>query len=74
MYNENTWKNEFEYNLYIARKILLPLSGGNCLVNNDHERALKESREHEKKEVPLLLPHEFGWKGLGMAKENFAVW
>ena len=47
-------------------ELLFPLLGGKCLISGDHKHALK------KKDVPLLLPHEFGWKGLGMGKKNFA--
>lgn len=41
-------------------ELLFPLLGGKCLISGDHKHALK------KKDVRLLLPHEFGWKGLGM--------
>ena len=73
MRKEKQWKNEFEFNIFIAKKMLLSLSGGKCLINSDHEPALTTSRKHGKREVPLLLPHEFGWKGLGMGKKKFAI-
>lgn len=31
------WKNEYHVNIFVARKILLPLLGGKCVVNNDHK-------------------------------------
>ena len=72
-HEQKQWENKFCFNIFFATKILLPLSGGKCLINSDHKPALKKSREHGKKEVPLLLPHEFGWKGLGMGKKKFAI-
>ena len=65
------WDNECEFNIFVARKILLPLSGGKCLVNGDHESALEKSKG--KREAHLLLPWEFGWRGLAMGKKNFAI-
>jgi len=65
-HEQKQWENKFCFNIFFATKILFPLLGGKCLINGDHKHALK------KKDVPLLLPHEFGWKGLGMGKKNFA--
>lgn len=62
--NTKQWDNECEFNIFVARKILLPLSGGKCLVNGDHESALEKSKG--KREAHLLLPWEFGWRGLAM--------
>lgn len=38
------WKNEYHVNIFVARKILLPLLGGKCAVNNDHKSVLKQCK------------------------------
>ena len=38
------WKNEYHFNIFVARKILLPLLGGKCVVNNDHKSVLKQCK------------------------------
>lgn len=38
------WKNEYHFNIFVAREILLPLLGGKCAVNNDHKSVLKQCK------------------------------
>ena len=48
-HQKKQWENEFHFNTFVAKKILLPLSsGGTCLVNSDHEPALKKVGNMEK--------------------------
>ena len=62
------WKNEYHFNIFAARKILLPLLGGKCVVNNDHKSVLKQCVKHC--EEKTCLPDKHSWKGLGMGFED----
>lgn len=46
------WKNEYHFNIFVARKILLPLLGGKCVVNNDHKSVLKQCKTLWREDMP----------------------
>ena len=57
--NEKPWQNESEFNVFVARRILQPLSGGFCLIKDDHKAALMDSRARYRGEkANVLLPQE----------------
>ena len=57
--NEKPWQNESEFNVFVARRILQLLSGGFCLINDDHKAALMDSRARYRRETAnVLLPRE----------------
>ena len=65
-----SWKDESQFNLFVASKILQPLSGGLCVIrSNEHRSAVKDSREqNEECNENIKLPKDIGFEGLGMGK------
>ena len=61
------WKDESQFNLFVASKIFQPLSGGLCVMNKEHSPS-KTKEQPVKDNENIKLPKDIGWKGLGMGK------
>jgi len=59
------WKTESKFNVFLACKVIQPLTGGTCIINSvkDEDKAVMKNSD-------VKLPDDFGLTGIAMGYED----